>query len=257
LYVSDIKWYKMQFLPEVIKAIPAPIRKAFRPAVLPIIRIFSDKYNAELSFWKSRLEIDGGKFKNSHYERIMLAMAGEPDDSFLKGKVVADFGCGPRGSLVWAKAASLRIGIDVLADRYADIFSDNILSHGMIYLKSTEKVIPLPPECVDVIFTLNAMDHVYFFPEICREIIRILKPGGSFIGSFNIGGRATTTEPQALTESLVLEHLLKYLDIRSYRLTRWGPIENLYGPFLDGDFSYTPGEKGLLWVKGLKPKVIV
>jgi len=56
--------------------------------------------------------------------------------------------------------SSLRIGIDVLADCYADEFTDNILSHGMIYLKSTEQVIPLPSAMVDILFTMNAIDHV-------------------------------------------------------------------------------------------------
>lgn len=237
---------------KLIKSIPAPIRKVLRPIILPLIRIFSDKYDSEMSYWKSRLEIDRGKFNNSHYQRIMLAMAEEHDDSFLKGKVVADFGCGPRGSLVWAKAASLRIGIDVLTDRYADIFTENILSHRMIYLKSTEKVIPLPSDYVDVIFTLNAMDHINYFADMCREIIRILKPGGAFIGSFNIKGNATATEPQVLDEKTIQVNLLKDLEVKSYRLTRWGTTENLYGPFLEGDFSYEPGQKGLLWVRGAK-----
>lgn len=55
---------------------------------------------------------------------------------------------------------------------------DNIISHGMIYLKSTEKVIPLPSEFVDIIFTVNAIDHVNNFEIMCDEIIRVLKPGG-------------------------------------------------------------------------------
>jgi hypothetical protein len=103
----------------------------------------STKYEEELAFWKSRLVHDQGTFQNKHYERIMLGMAQESSQDFLRGRIVADFGCGPRGSLVWADGASLRIGIDVLADAYADAFTDNITSHNMIYLKSTEEVIPL------------------------------------------------------------------------------------------------------------------
>jgi hypothetical protein len=87
-------------LPELAKVIPRPVRDR-------IVR----KEDAELAFWKSRLEIDGGTFQNSHYERLMLGMAGEPDAGFLAGKVVADFGCGPRGSLVWASPARMRIGM--------------------------------------------------------------------------------------------------------------------------------------------------
>jgi len=200
----------------------------------------------------SRLKIDNGIFKNSHYKRFMLAMAQEPNDEFLKGKVVADFGCGPRGSLVWASSAFLRIGIDVLADRYADEFTENIISHGMIYLKSTEKVIPLPSNFVDVMFTLNAIDHVDSFSNICSEIIRVLKPGGDFIGSFNLEHTATPNEPQRLNEKIIKENLLKSLDVKSYRITKQGPDENPYAPFFEGNLCYEQGQKGFLWIRGNK-----
>lgn len=227
---------------------PEPIKTILRP----IRNMFVDKYAAELSFWRSRLKIDNGVFKNSHYQRLMLAMAEEPDDCFLKGKIVADFGCGPRGSLFWAGSASLRIGIDVLVDRYADEFTDNITSHGMIYLKSTEKVIPLPSDFVDTMFTLNAIDHVDSFRDMCNEIIRVLKPGGDFIGSFNLKDSATLSEPQSLNEKTIKENLLDFLDVRSYRITKQGPAENLYEPFFSGNLCYEQGQKGFLWVRAKK-----
>jgi SAM-dependent methyltransferase len=227
---------------------PKPTNDALRP----IPNRFPEKGVEELSFWRSRLEIDKGKFKNSHYERLMLAMAEESNDNFLKGKIVADFGCGPRGSLVWARSAILRIGIDVLADRYADEFTTNILSHGMIYLKSTEKVIPLPSEFVDILFTLNAIDHVDNFSVMCAEIVRVLKPGGQFIGSFNLEEPASPCEPQQLNEELVKNNLLNDLEIQSYRITKQGPKDNFYAPFFSGSLSYESGEQGILWVKARK-----
>lgn len=171
----------MSILNVLKTVIPEPVRQALRPLTRPLLNRLIPKHDAELNFWRSRFEVDKGKFSNSHYERLLLAMAEEPSDDFLSGKIVADFGCGPRGSLVWASSALLRIGIDVLADRYADEFTDNIVSHGMIYLKCTENAIPLPSDFVDVMFTLNAMDHVDNFPVMCKEIIRVLKPGGEFL----------------------------------------------------------------------------
>ena len=210
------------------------------------------KHNAELAFWKSRLEINHGTFYNGHYERIMLAMAQEPDTGFVKGKVVADFGCGPRGSLVWASSAALRIGIDVLADVYADEFTENILSHGMIYLKATEAVIPLPSAMVDILFTMNAIDHVDHFEKMCAEIIRVLKPGGLFIGSFNLEEPAAATEPQHLTEKRIKESLLDYLDVQSYRVSFSGPDGLEYDPFYTEPLIYEPGQPGILWVRARK-----
>lgn len=232
--------------------LPGPVKRILKPVVYPVMRLFADKYHEELSFWKSRLIKDGGTFHNAHYQKLMLAMADEADDSFLCGKVVADFGCGPRGSLVWAKSASLRIGIDVLADRYADEFTGSILSHEMVYLKSTEKVVPLPPGFVDVMFTVNAMDHADSFTTMCDEIIRILKPGGTLIGSFNIGAPVTITEPHPLTEELIRDALLQHFDIRTYRVSKRGPDDSPYRPLLENTLSYEPGQEGLLWVRAVK-----
>jgi len=221
-------------------------------ASVPATDDSAHKYASELSFWKSRLNMDNGVFKNDHFEQIMLAMAQEQNDGFLKGKVVADFGCGPRGSLVWARSALLRIGIDVLSDLYSDEFKSNIINHGMIYLKSTEKSIPLPTDFIDVMFTVNAIDHVDSFPTMCGEILRVLKSGGDFIGSFNLGEPATATEPQQLDEDMIMDNILKYLHVESYRITNQGPPNNQYGAFFKGDLSYEKGQRGFLWVRGKK-----
>lgn len=224
-----------------------------RPITRPVLNRLIPKHNAELNFWRNRFETDKGKFSNSHYERLLLAMAEEPSGDFLSGKIVADFGCGPRGSLVWASSALLRIGIDVLADRYADEFTDNIVSHGMIYLKCTENVIPLPCDFVDVMFTLNAMDHVDNFSAMCKEIIRVLKPGGEFIGSFNLEEPRSSCEPQQLNERIIKENLLDRLEVQSYRIAKKGPKEDLYAPFFEGVLSYEFGQEGHLWVRARKP----
>ncbi len=211
------------------------------------------KYQDELAFWKSRWELDGGHLRNDHYRRLMLAMAERADESFLDGKIVGDFGCGPRGSLVWTKTAALRVGIDVLADRYAEYFADNLLSHGMVYVKSTERVIPIPSDFLDVLFTLNAMDHVFDFATMCREVRRVLKPGGEFIGSFNLHEPPTPGEPQMLEESIVNDALLRDMNILSYRVGRQGPESDRYQHLLASELGCDPDERGLLWVRARKP----
>jgi SAM-dependent methyltransferase len=235
------------------KNCPEPIKQLLRPIREFWVSRHENKNDAELAFGRSRLEIDKGKFTNSHYQKIMLAMAEESSDDFLKGKIVADFGCGPRGSLVWINSASLRIGIDVLVDRYANAFKENITSHGMIYVKSTEKVIPLPSDFVDTMFTLNAIDHVDNFDVMCQEILRVLRPGGELIASFNLEEPASSCEPQQLNEKIIKENLLNHLDIQSYRITKKGPTENQYAPFYEKDLSYEIGQEGFLWVRAKKP----
>jgi ubiquinone/menaquinone biosynthesis C-methylase UbiE len=212
------------------------------------------KYNHELAFWRGRFANDKGTFQNSHFENLFLSMAQENSAEFTKGKVIADFGCGPRGSLVWAKEAAVRIGIDVLADYYIDLFSADIKKHGMLYLKSTENNIPMPSNFVDVMFTLNAIDHVDNFQQMCNEIYRVMKVGAEFIGSFNLEEPASSTEPQKLTEEKIKSNLLNKLTIKSYRTSKRHHGDNPYVYMLDNDFSYTKGQEGFLWVRAVKEK---
>jgi len=238
----------MEIINELKTSIPEPVKTILRS----VRNILMKKYSSELAFWKGRYKAEKGVFKNSQYRRLMLAMAQEHNDEFLRGKIVADFGCGPKVSLVWARSASLRIGIDVLADLYSDEFTENIISHGMIYLKCSEKVIPLPSEFVDVMFTLNAMDHVNSFSDMCSEIIRVLKPGGEFIGSFALEEPATPCEPQKLNEEIIRENLLNSFQVQSFRVTNQGPKGDEYAPFFQDHLHYDQGNKGFLWVRGKK-----
>lgn len=214
------------------------------------------KHDNELSFWKNCWEHNNGKFTtgSSYYQKVMLAMAEEGDQGFLEGKVVADFGCGPCGSLTWVNGALVRIGIDVLADRYADHFKPSLISHGMVYVKCTETVIPLPSDYVDVLITVNAMDHVDDFESICNEILRIIKPGGELIGSFNLEEAPSPCEPQRLTEEIIASKLLNYLQVLSYRTASCGPDNDPYRHFFAGELYYERGQKGFLWVRARKPK---
>ena len=119
-------------------------------------------------------------------------------------------------------------------------------------------MIPIPSDFVDIMFTLNAMDHANHFSRMCREIIRVIKPGGLFIGSFNLEEPVAVTEPQRLSLRIIQESLLDYLEIESYRATekkeQMSPETGSYTPFFKGDLSYTPGEEGHLWVRARKPR---
>lgn len=235
----DIK----QFIPRKIKTKLGPVYRRFVPYPSP------DKHTSELNFWKSEYQKENGIFENGWYKKDMLAIAGENTAEFVRGKVVADFGCGPRGSLTWAASARERIGIDVLADIYKQNF--DLSGHLMWYVVSTEESIPLPTHSVDILFTLNAMDHVVNFSTICRELLRILRPGGELVASFNLNEPATSTEPQCLTEDLVKAYFLGALRIKSYRLAPRGDSSSIYSRCFDGSIA-KEGEESVLWVRAAK-----
>ena len=214
--------------------------------------LFQTKQGAELRYWKKCHKIDGGRFTNEHYERLMLGMAEEKNDAWLMDKAVGDFGCGPRGTLTWARSAAQRYGIDILAEKYLRCFGSDMAEHNMTYITSTESHIPLPEGCLDVLYTLNALDHVADLETMCRELIRILKPGGLLIGSFNLNEPAHKAEPQTLTEELLKEHLFKDFEIISWKVSAPSPTGYKFEPLLTGQLIDPKSKPSILWVKAIK-----
>jgi SAM-dependent methyltransferase len=224
--------------------------RSLRPTLKGMLAAFTPwfKYQEEIGFWREYRDQNGGTIPNEHYERTMVGMSGGNAD-FLAGKIVADFDCGPAGSLNWARAARLRIGIDALADHYAEF---GIASHPMVYVVSSERRIPLPSNYVDVMFTMNAMDHVAHFPAMCKEIVRILAPGGLLIASVNLDEPPTFSEPQTLTEQSVRRFLLGRLLIESYRTAAHSSAGSTYENFFIPGYVAPESGQRFLWVRARK-----
>lgn len=208
------------------------------------------KLAEELLYWDRAYRSGGGRFKAGWYEGFLLEIAGEHDASFVDGKVIADFGCGPRGSLLWAEQAARRIGIDVLAPAYARLFG--IGTQDMQYVASTESSIPLPDACVDVLFCVNALDHTLDPARMAAEMLRILKPGGTLIGSFNLNLHPTVSEPSPLTAGFLAARLLDHLELQSVRIVPRGPAADPYRFFRRPPpraLTAATGP-GFMWVRG-------
>lgn len=121
----------------------------------------------------------------------------EPE-SFL-GQVVADVGCGPVGSLHHF-SARVKVGVDPNAQHYQPFGID---SQDMVYLSSPAENILLPEACVDVVLSVNALDHVDDFEAAIDGISRVLKPGGRFLASLNMQPTPMKREPQMLTQARI------------------------------------------------------
>lgn len=219
-----------------------------------IIKKFTlGKCDSELMFWTKRFIEEGHRFQNAHYKELMLNIAQETSDAFLDGKIVADFGCGPRGSLAWTDKPAIKLGIDVLAGRYLENFGDELIKHGMVYVTSSEERIPIPDGFVDYLFTINSLDHVANLEKMAFEILRILKPGGNIIASFNLNEPKTVCEPQSITEEVVRTHILKDFEIQSYRMA-YKNTANAYLNMWNNNLvdSLESNKAGVLWVRGQK-----
>lgn len=224
--------------------VPKPVKRALSPFIRP----FVGKYRSELNYWRNRHRTEGGKFENAWYEGTMLSMAREPDASFFSDKVVADFGCGPRGSLSWLRDAT-KIGIDVLSTAYSEEFPDDLRQHGMIYVTSTERLIPMPGNFVDVMFSMNSLDHTANLQTMCSEILRVMKPDAELIASFNLHEPPTAAEPQVLTEELLDEVLLRHFEPQSVRFGRHQE-DDTYREMRTGTSTYVKGKPGYMWFRG-------
>ena len=70
----------------------------------------------------------------------------------------------------------------------------------MEYICCSDQHIPIESNYIDILFTLNAMDHTKYFDKMGSEVLRILKQGGLIIRSFNLYEMPTKCEPQIFTQ---------------------------------------------------------
>lgn len=164
---------------------------------VPIIAIL--KEYGELLYWRIRKIQEGGRLNNEYYKYyytsgFSLSMLD------YEGKNILDIGCGPKGSLEWANQAAERIGLDPLADSYMKIGANK---HLMKYVKGYAEDMPFEDKYFDFVCSFNNLDHVNDLQQTCKEINRVLKPGGLFLLMVEIHAKPTTTEPQPLPWSLL------------------------------------------------------
>lgn len=219
------------------------------------MRYIMDKSISELSYWRGRYQDENQNFINSHYKDLMLSILNIDTISIFDNKVVADFGCGPRGSLEWINNASECIGIDVLANEYIKIFDKSTAKHNMLYVNSTEDYIPLKDNSIDILFTINSLDHVNNLEKMTQEILRILKKNGIFGGSFNLFEESSSCEPQTLNPKIIKECLIDYLkDVKIRYAIKSNPTyENFKNKnYLDLSFNDILDFPVIMWVSGIK-----
>lgn len=212
------------------------------------------KKKAELDFWHGWLGTHGTGARSAYYRDFMMRMGGIEDLSFFEGLICLDIGCGPMGSLTWLRGAKAALGLDPLAEEYMQFDVDQ---HDMIYLKARAEDIPLPSGYVDVVFSMNSLDHVDNLATACLEIRRVLRPGGTFIGSLNLDEPPTPAEPWSLSEDLLATILFagwerQYYQIRP-KLEDGGDPYRLFAEEPRPDFATRPGPKAL-WCRFRVPE---
>lgn len=216
------------------------------------MRKYDLKYIEELNYWRNRFTLEGGHFDNEHYENLMMNILRNKDQSFFEGKIVADFGCGPRGSLKWLKGAKIKIGLDVLIPEYMACFPGELKTHDMIYTTTSESHIPLPDNFVDALFTINSFDHAASPRLMAKELVRIMAKGALFAASFNLYEPSTPTEPQTLKMEDIERYFLPFLKNADIRIA--AKDDSVYGNMLANNLlkEADPATPSVLWLTGNK-----
>ena len=157
------------------------------------------KGDAELSWWRKRLQDSGPLEEFAHLYRFYFVDHFRLGEEFYAGKRLLDIGCGPRGSLTWAAGAAERVGVDPLVSRYRELQQGD---HGMTYVEAGAESMPFPDGHFDVVSSINSLDHVDDVDRAIAEATRVARPGGTFLLLVDVGHEPTPTEPHALDWSL-------------------------------------------------------
>ena len=179
------------------------------------IKEFFERY-----YWKQQAS-KNQDLKHDHYVYFFTEYFDLSAD-FYSQKRILDIGCGPRGSLEWASMTKQRVGLDPLADYYHQLRS---IPLNMELISGYSEDMPFPSDHFDVVAAFNALDHVEDLTKTCREIERVIKPGGLFLFIVDIHFLPTLTEPQCLNWNFIEDYFPGRVTLFSQRLKRKNPFK--------------------------------
>ena len=116
---------------------------------------------------------------SSHYQKLF-----SPFVSF-EDKRVLDLGCN-RGYLLHSflqREKFEAIGADLVSYYLKDAKRD--YGDEIQFVQSTPASIPLPDESIDVVYTIDTIEHLSQPKEMLQDVFRVLRPGGLFLVHFN------------------------------------------------------------------------
>jgi SAM-dependent methyltransferase len=97
---------------------------------------------------------------------------------------ILEVGPGGKGLLFYLPSKGLRIGVDPLALDYRFMFPR--WTRRMQTCAAFGEQLPFPDEVFDLVLCDNVIDHAEDPPEIVREVVRVLRPGGALYFSVNV-----------------------------------------------------------------------
>jgi SAM-dependent methyltransferase len=98
---------------------------------------------------------------------------------YVTGRSVLEVGCGEGyGTALLAASATRILGVDYDALTAAHAAAAYPQAR---FVRANLAALPVPSESVDVVATLQVIEHVWNHPEFVRECLRVLRPGGLLV----------------------------------------------------------------------------
>jgi ubiquinone/menaquinone biosynthesis C-methylase UbiE len=184
----------------------------------------------ELRYWKKKQAAET-HLTNGHYAWFYTGCFGLGLDDY-RGHRLLDVGCGPRGSLEWARSASITIGVDPLADRYRALHTRD---QRMTYVNAYAEKMPFEDGYFDDVFCFNALDHTADFRRALDEMRRVLRPGGRFLLITEVNHPLTLAEPNCILPIELEALLVRHYDVLSQQVVRVRDDHNVYESVREAD----------------------
>lgn len=103
-------------------------------------------------------------------------------ESFVKGKKVADIGCGTGyGTVHLAQFAEAATGVDYSAETLEGSRKEYATVTNLSFVHGKVPPVPLETESMDVVTAFQFIEHIPDPVDFIRDVHRVLKPGGVFL----------------------------------------------------------------------------
>lgn len=103
-------------------------------------------------------------------------------EQYVKGKTVADIGCGTGyGTVHMAQFAEKAVGVDYSAETIEQNKKENAHIKNLEFVHGKVPPVPLPDAAFDVVTAFQFIEHLEDRVAFIKDVKRILKPGGVFL----------------------------------------------------------------------------
>lgn len=123
--------------------------------------------------------------------------------------IILDIGCGPYDCI------STLTGTHIFLDDIMNLYVDELQAdHNGLRVCARTELMPFADDAIDILYSVNMIDHVDDMPETLYEMHRILKPEGFiYIQSYYNSHPLLMTEPGVFDFFFIEEYIKKYFNI--------------------------------------------